>query len=299
MTLFFSSFFYLLFSVQILADDVKQKAIHDCLEKKELAACTAAVPLLNSDKQYAVSFKAGEILCDLNPDSCYSNYFTAKKLENKKAEDFLKSITEKCSQNADFCDSLAVIQEELKQYPESIESAKKYFNKNKKGSYIRLVHSYGNKDESYAASLADCKNNNDSCTFYLRYFYEHPQKEELVKGAEKNCQETSGKSQGASNCAIVGTYHFKNRDYDKAYKFWSEDCKNNPVSCALILGSKRYSNNEQEILKKFCEPNSSPFDIVNLRLTDCAKITEDSPGPTPAIDAYTKNLLTQFLNEQK
>lgn len=275
-------------------------AIKNCIDRKALASCMAAFPRLNSDKQNALAFKTGEILCELEASHCYGVYNTALKLDKKKAEDFLTKLVSECEKNADSCDSLASIQEDLKNYEQALISAKKYFTKHKKGQYIRLANKYGNKQDSYDASFADCKANTDQCVIYLRYFYEHPQKEEILKIAIKNCEENKTPVDGSSNCAILGTYYFKIQEFDLAYKHWSKDCDTNNVSCLLILGAKRYSDDvNKSTLKKFCNVKTSLADNYNLQLIECEKINDETVRVPPAIEKFAVDTLKSFMNEQK
>ena len=275
-------------------------SIKNCIEKKELASCLVAVPRLQSEKQYALAFKTGEILCELEPTHCFSVYFISLSLDKKKAELFFTKLISECEKNADFCDAVANIHEEQKNYELALQAAKKYFTKHKQGSYILLAHKYGNKQEAYTASLADCKSNQDQCVFYLRYFYEHPQKSEILENSIKSCVEQKQSSIGANNCAILGTYYFKIQEFDLAYKHWSKDCETNSTSCLLILGSKRF-NDEINLLtlKKFCSTKGGPTAHFNLQLVECEKIEESTVRVPPAIEKFAVESLKAFVNEQK
>jgi hypothetical protein len=294
--------FAIFFSNNLKAENVEKlnEAIKTCLDKKDLASCLLAVPRLNSEKKWALAFKTGEILCELDQSQCFSIYYIAEKFEKKKAEDFFAKLQAECEKNADYCDAVARLQEDKKNYEQALISAKKYFNKHKDGVYILLAHKYGNKQDAFEASLADCKQNIDKCIFYLRSFYEHPQKDEILKNVIKSCVEQNSPSDGTSKCAILGTYYFKVQEFDLAYKYWSKDCETNNMSCVLILGSRRYNENViKTTLKKFCSVKTGSASIMEVQLTECEKITEDTVLPPAAIEKFAVDTLNQFLNEQK
>ena len=276
------------------------EAVKNCIDKKELASCLVATPRLNFDKQYALAFKTGEILCELEAVHCYGAYYIALNFNKKKAEDFLAKILSECEKNADFCDAVAGLHEDQKNYELALLAAKKYYTKHKKGSYIVLAHKYGNKQDAYDASLADCKTNSDQCVYYLRYFYEHPQKDEILKNAVKNCTEAKNLTLEANNCAILGTYYFKIQEFDLAYKYWSKDCETNNLSCLLILGSKRYNDDaNKSALKKFCTVKASAAGSYNLQLVECEKIDADTVRTPPAVEKFASETLKSFMSEQK
>lgn len=276
------------------------EAIKTCLEKKDLASCLMATPRLHAEKKYALAFKTGEVLCELEQTHCFGVYYIAVNYDKKKAEEFLAKIIAECEKNADYCDSVASIQEDQKNLEQALISAKKYFTKHKKGNYILLAHKYGNKQDAFDASLADCKANTDQCVFYLRYFYEHPQKDEILKNAVKSCTEQKIVTDGASNCAILGTYYFKIQEFDLAYKYWSKDCETNNLSCVLILGAKRYDDEvNKSTLKKFCSVKTGMAGSFNLQIVECEKITDETVRVPPAIEKYAVDTLKSFLNEQK
>lgn len=294
--------FAVLFSNNLKAenDSKLNEAVKNCIDKKDLASCLVAFPRLVTDEKWALAFKTGEILCDLDQTHCNDVYYVAEKIEKKKAEDFLAKLISECEKNADYCDSVASIQEYLKLYEQALLSAKKYFTKHKKGNYILLAHKHGNKLDAFEASLADCKTNVNQCVFYLRYFYEHPQKEEILKNSVKSCVEQKSPVDGSSNCAILGTYYFKNQEFDLAYKYWSKDCETNNLSCLLILGSKRYDDEiNKSTLKKFCTVKTGLAGSYNLQLVECEKITDESVRVPSAIEKYAVDTLKSFLNEQK
>lgn len=294
--------FAVYFSEHVKAEnDAKlNEAIKTCLEKKELASCLLATPRLNAEKKLALAFKTGEVLCELDPTHCYGVYYIATNLDKKKGEGFFAKLLSECEKNADYCDAVASIQEEQKNYEQALASAKKYFTKHKKGSYILLAHKHGNKQDAYDSSLADCKANTEQCVFYLRYFYEHPQKDEILKNAVKNCTEQKAVSDGASNCAILGTYYFKIQEFDLAYKYWSKDCETNNLSCVLILGAKRYDDEvNKATLKKFCTVKTGMAGSYNLQLVECEKITDETVRVPPSIEKYAVDTLKFFMNEQK
>lgn len=282
-------------------DDVNlNEAVKGCLEKKELGACMLAIPRLNFGKKLALAFKAGEVLCELDPSRCSDVYYIALNYDKKKAEEFSAKIIAECEKNVDYCDSAASLQESQKNYEQALVAAKKYFTKHKKGPYIFLAHNHGNKQDAFDASLADCKVNLHSCVLYLRYFYEHPQKDEILKNAVKDCEAKKTVSDGASNCSILGTYYFKIQEFDLAYKYWAQDCETNNLSCVLILGAKRYNDEvNKATLKKFCSVKTGLANSLNLQLEECEKITDETVRVPPAIEKYAVDTLKNFLNEQK
>jgi tetratricopeptide (TPR) repeat protein len=281
-------------------DPKLSEAIKTCLDKKDLASCMVAVPRLNAEEKFALAFKTGEILCELDASHCFGVYYTALKLDPKKAEDFFNKLIAECEKNADYCDAVASLHEVKKNYEQALLTAKKYFTKHKKGMYILLAFKYGNKQDAYDASLADCKADEANCVFYLRYFYEHPQKDEILKLAVKSCNEQKTPVDGASNCAILGTYYFKIQEFDLAYKYWAKDCDTNNLSCVLILGAKRYSDEvNKATLKKFCSVKTGLINSLNLQLTECEKITDETVLVPPAIEKYAIETLKSFMSEQK
>ena len=274
--------------------------LRDCLTGTSADACGLVAGQLKAQGKYEDSMRAHERACELNLDetNCSQSYWVAQKIGKKSAGRILELMKKRCESHARICKTLAYIYEEQKNFPEVAKLAQKY-------KYGYLLYLYGDKKEAYPLILQECKNQDTQCAFFLRYIPDHPQYDQILKIAESSCKNASYVEVGASTCAIIGMVHYKRRNFQSAYDFWSYDCKKNAMSCLLIVGTEKPSKIQfVEALNNFCDSElNSDFHIEELYAMAknyCEKkdnIVVLMTAP-PEIKSYADRLIKEFLKEQ-
>lgn len=273
-----------------------------CLKQSDIEACNIAVSAFNGQGKPQLALEVSEKMCEMNAENCSQSYFSARRVGPQAALDLLKKMQLRCSKSTEYCDTLASIYEEKKQFSLALETAKKYYDKFQKGSYPRLAYQLGtDKKTAFDAFLKDCREDNSKCVFALRYMPDHPQYLELLVHAENACKKEGDLSSGATDCAIVGTLYFKKSNFPKAFEFWAYDCAKNQVSCMLILGSEKAAANlKLQAMKGFCNYTGQMHEatLANLENKYCGKFKENQKIPKELFTAGQQEIAA-FLGEQK
>lgn len=275
-----------------------------CLKQSDVEACNIAVSAFNGQNESQLALEVSEKMCEMDADNCSQSYFSATRVSPQAALDLVKKMQMRCSKKTDYCDTLASIYEERREFPLALEAAKKYFDKFQKGIYPRLVYEYGNdKKTAFDAFLKDCREDNSKCVFALRYIPDHPQYQELLVHAENQCKKEGTASYGATACAILGTLYYKKSNFSKAFELWAYDCAKNQVACMLILGSEKAAANlKLQAMTGFCNYSTTGLarekTLVNLERKYCEKFKVNKIIPKEMLTTGQQDL-TDFLGEQK
>ncbi len=301
---------YLLFLILILISTLTKahqidpgllKSQERCLKESEIIECEVAVSHFSGIEKYDLALEVSEKMCEMDAEKCSQSYFAATKISSKVANDILIKMQSRCSKNIDYCDTLSNIYEETKEFPQALEAAKKYYDKNHKGSYPWLSYQHGkDKTPAFESSLKECRADHSNCSFALRYMTDHPQYQELLGHAENYCKKEDTTSYGATTCSIVGTIYYKKMNFTKAFDFWSHDCKKNQITCMLLLGSEKVSSDlKLKAMTDFCNYSGSSREMTmaNLEKKHCRKFKVSNKIPQEMIAAGEKSL-KGFIAEQ-
>ncbi len=273
-----------------------------CLKQSEIQACDYAVKAFNGQEKPEFALEVSEKMCEMNAMNCSQSYFSARQISPKAANELVKKMELRCSKNIEYCDILANIYEERKQFPLALETAKKYYDKFHKGSYARLAYQQGkDKTPAFEEALSTCREDNSNCSFSLRYLPDHPQYQELLVHAENHCKNESMSSYGATDCTIVGTIYYKKSNFTKAFEFWTYDCAKNQIACMLVLGSDKATPTlKLKAMIDFCNYSGQAHEATmsNLENKHCAKFKTTKKIPQEMFTSGERSLKS-FIDEQK
>lgn len=273
-----------------------------CLKQSEILACDYAVKSFNGQEKPELALEVSEKMCEIDAMNCSQSYFSARQISPKAANELVKKMEQRCSKNIEFCDTLANIYEERKQFPLALETAKKYYDKYHTGSYARLAYQQGkDKTPAFEEALTTCREDNSNCGFSLRYLPDHPQYPELLVHAENHCKNERTMSYGATDCTIVGTIYYKKSNFTKAFEFWTYDCAKNQIACMLVLGSDKATPAFKfKAMTDFCNYSDQAHEATmsNLESKHCAKFKKTKKIPQEMF-ASGQRSLKSFIDEQK
>lgn len=280
------------------ADELLEKAREACLSKNDVVACRVVIDKNRFLKNYKICLEISEKMCSIDTKSCSEMYRIAGEIDEKTQNKIFEKMSESCNKDAAYCQALADIYEDRRDIQNALKFGRKYYEKYKKGSYPWLSYKHGtDKKVAFEDALEKCRADNFSCGFTIRYMPDHPQYQELLTYAEKDCKKKNQDSTGATTCAILGSYYLKKGDPTKAYELWWHDCPTNQLSCLLIIGSKKYSRDDNiSAFKKFCNPNQNAFEgtLVGLRTDFC----NDFKSVPDAVVESGQKTLAGFLEQQ-
>lgn len=285
------------------ADDANQ-LLRKCIDTNNLIECQDSQSLLWGMNDHVRALIVADKICSHTPERCADTYYISRDIGSQAVTSAVSKLEKRCEMNIAYCDSLADVYESMGNKKSALRTAKKYYDHYQKGSYPYMAYTQGvDVALAHRVALEACRKDHSQCIFNLRYMSDHPQRSELLSGAEKSCLSSKDNSSGATDCTIVGSYHFKNKNYNKAYEFWAHDCKENPTACQLILGADVYSEPQQsEAFAGFCRKKAHEFlheSISRLREAHCARqpaAAVATPGP---LVIESRALLKSFLREQK
>jgi hypothetical protein len=302
-----TAFLIFFLSMNVLADVAENvRELEECLWTGAEKACKpiAAKQKANANF-YDSALKSIENKCETDYEKCYLFFSYSGILGKKHEAAAIKRLAELCEKNVESCLGLTFAYEKTKEIPKALAAAKKYFDVSKRGPYILLA--YNNKTDLKAvfeASLADCRSNNQLCLSYLRAMPDHPQHQELVTLSDFACKNSNGLSVGATACAVVGAYFYKIKNFEKAQESWASDCKNNGVSCMLILGAEDLpAPSKRQALKTLCDTSPSSVLGNDNKLIEflCEGKTGGKYDGSPLATASNKGraILQEYLQAQK
>lgn len=249
--------------------------------------------------KYQMSFKYDKIGCKAGyQGSCDQLYYDAKAIGRKEIRQATEILTAQCSLNQEVCGVLARLYYEENEREKALSLDKKYFERFGKGIYPLEIYKDGKKAEAFALSLKSCEKEIEHCIFWVRYLPDHPQIGVLLARAELAAQKENGKTSGATTAAILGSYYYKRKSFDKAYSIWSAECEHHSAtSCLLILGGDYPSPIKQNAYNNYCVGAGSigEVNVEKLRSRACKEIRKDIPKEVLKSGART---LGSFLGEQ-
>lgn len=234
--------------------------------------------------------------CKLNePYCCSSLYYEAQGIGPKEMAATKDLLIKKCKENDAFCGDVAQVYYEEKNFEKGLEIDRRYFMNYSKGTYPFMAYQHGHKKEGFAATLTQCQQDKDRCIFFVRYMPDHPQYSVLLRNAEDDCKLSAGSQGGATNCAILGAYYYKNYNHKKSLEIWDSECRLHvQSSCELIIGSDADVKTRSAAFQNYC------FEGGQGRL---GSDNESCSAPNPQIPETLRQksiqLLESYLREQK
>lgn len=280
------------------SEDIYKEGLRVCGEPAAMDHCKALTSKLFYDRLYAQAFTLQEMACATDANSCDQAYMNAQRFFPEKVELIIQKIVDQCDRDAIFCGVLAGIYKDRRKPALALAAYRKEFDKTGTIVYaLELKEQNKSQKEIDAAVEQSCERDKDSCGMALRYFPKHPKQKIFAKKVGELCEAQGESVTGADDCSIVGSFYFKNNDFEKALKYWTESCDYNELTCILILGSEKAgASQHRQALANFCkiERMGTEVTLNGLRKKHCG--LGKTEAPNELIDE-SRRILASFTKD--
>jgi hypothetical protein len=246
--------------------------------------CDSQASSARGNDDFQAAYKYDRMGCDYNCVPCCSQLYNDKPSEETK-----NYLLKRCTVNDEICGSVANIFYQEKNIEKAHALDRKYFLKYNRGAFPLKLYEVGQNKEAFELALASCEKDQSKCSFYIRYMPDHPQLTRFLGLSDKYCRENNNDLGGATTCALLGSYFYKNKNHKKALELWKSECvKIMDSSCRLIIGSDATSASKLEAFHYLCSSAHKPIGCLPASQTLPSSIINES-----------EKLLKSYLSEQK